>query len=448
MWDIEDRSITGLIERYVGLPGEDSAQLERSIPDSVGVIRLRGVRGGSIQDIAYKAVRTYSNFCGDIEYGWQEGNIKTIIFVLPNFCFRDYIDTESTHLNGYRGLGKDLIVVNGDEPIIGDSLSLVHEFRSGKNAWTITENVTEIVDNTPVNRQVDVLKEKSYILGQVFKATDTFRDQLASYCGEKHKDLVENIFFVTSAYTDSSDINSFKSIHIIMKGIYLALGKKNNVPLQKWIENYRRKGAEDYISDLISTQQREKDNLEYEMNSLRKQMDTYFKKLTPIDFFLADQEGILGKINKALIDCEKVKGVKSAYLDNEGSFHMDTDHIYIKHPTTIVTEPGQEVVVPQNLYWDIGRLHITTKKNGKVSIISDTRQVIALGGRAVGHPHVINQNGETCLGEIKLIVLDLINQHHYPTLAGILINFARSVNLDDSAGKTVTSWPTVQLNPS
>lgn len=434
MWDVLGNDLTRFGEVYTPLSEADLSSLHKIIPDNVAMCRVRGLRSKSASGIEHELIRRYFSFCTPIEQG-EKKNVDTIVFVLPGFCFQDYTSTYSTHLGGYRDLDNGRILTNseGMELDLMDSLSLIHEYKSAKNFYPI--------DYCKPNR--------SHTLGYVFGITQKFRDNLVDYCGEAHRTLVPKIFIVTNSYFEKSDIDSFKSLHIIMKGMYKALGIKDSVPLRRWIENYRRQGAKTYLNQLVNEHKSQRSNLIRSIDNLKNQMSDYFRELTPIDFFLRDQEAVLKKINLELVNCEKIKGVKSAYLDGDGSFHMFTEHIYIKQSNSQVVAPGltpEERSQIKDLYWDIGKLHITVKKNGYTYIIGNTRLVAGFGGRMVSHPHVVDQDNGVCLGDIEVVVHDLINRHEYTSLAGILINFARSVNLNDSAGETVRAWPTVQLN--
>lgn len=95
--------------------------------------------------------------------------------------------------------------------------------------------------------------------------------------------------------------------------------------------------------------------------------------------------------------------------------------------------------------YDIGRFRMeiyTSGSNGGIRFFNLTRQGSAGGtGYNTQHPHV-NQSGSPCLGNIKEMVPQLIGEYEYSAVAQLGLQFLKSVNTDDSAGKGIFEfWP-------
>jgi hypothetical protein len=447
MYDISGDGIRHFSYNRADLTAEDFDSISKTLPNNVAIYRKGGMIGNSVRDtveeLAYACARTVRTF-------QQNPELDTLILVCPQFCIGSFDVTKTIHMKGFRDLDKGDIVKPREAHEI-NSLSLLQEFKSGQN-YIRTDKSTD--PETQKVTRTEVFE--SYTLGQVFEANDEFRNIVVQKSREEFRHTIKKIFVVTSSYYEESQISTLKAFHIILKGMYKALDITDSANLKSWVERYRRKGAKNYINGMVNSQKEIKQNLEYEMRSLKTQMNEYFRKLDPIDFFLRNPDTILEKIAEELINCEKLKDVSSAYLDEEGSFHVFTEHIYIKQPTnrtvisrTTTTEKDRVFEnINENYYWDIGKLHITTYRDGKVTIVCNTRQVKGHGDRYIGHPHVTGSDNSVCLGDIKLAVYELINRHDYTALAGLLVNFAKSVNIGDMAGKYIRRWPVIQLNPS
>lgn len=95
--------------------------------------------------------------------------------------------------------------------------------------------------------------------------------------------------------------------------------------------------------------------------------------------------------------------------------------------------------------YDIGRFRMeiyTSGSNGGIRFFNLTRQGTAGGtGYNTQHPHV-NKSGSPCLGNIKEMVPTLIGEYEYSAVAQIGLQFLKSVNTDDSAGRGIFEyWP-------
>lgn len=447
MYDISGDGIMYLSYNRANLTAEDFDVISKSLPNNVAIYRKAGMIGSSVVDTVEDLALTCARLTRTFQ---QNTELDTLILVCPQFLIGNFDIVKTTHLKGFRDLEKG-DVLKPREVYEINSLSLLQEYVSGKNY------IREDVHTDPESgRQTRTEVFESYTLGQVFEVNEEFRNIIVRKSKEESRNVIKKIFIVTSTYYEDSTITTMKALQIILKGMYKALDLTDTTNLKKWVENYRRKGAKNYVSEMVNRQKEEKNTLEHQMRDLKTQMNEYFRKLDPIDFFLRNPDVILDKIAEELVNCEKLRDVSSAYLDEMGSFHVFTEHIYIKHPTnkvviskTTTTEKDRVFEnVNEDYYWDIGKLHITVYRDGKVTIVCNTRQVKGHGGRYIGHPHVTGNDNSVCLGDIKLAVFELINRHDYTALAGLLVNFAKSVNIGDMAGKYIRRWPTVQLSPS
>ena len=92
-------------------------------------------------------------------------------------------------------------------------------------------------------------------------------------------------------------------------------------------------------------------------------------------------------------------------------------------------------------HYDIGEFTIAIDVvRGEITFRNHTRQV-----SGHHHPHIFG-NGGACFGEISAVIPELISRFMLPELATVLVRFLRSVNLQDSAGRTITAWPKVRTS--
>lgn len=94
--------------------------------------------------------------------------------------------------------------------------------------------------------------------------------------------------------------------------------------------------------------------------------------------------------------------------------------------------------------YDIGDIIIGINlTNMEVNFDNITRKVAGFKEGA-SHPHDIG-NGKMCLGELSSFVPQLATEMQFAYLAESLINFANSVNVDDSAGRSIVKWPSTSI---
>jgi hypothetical protein len=77
-----------------------------------------------------------------------------------------------------------------------------------------------------------------------------------------------------------------------------------------------------------------------------------------------------------------------------------------------------------------------------VSIINTKRKVEAFAGQKMNAPHVF-ADGHLCYGNITFGMIEAYKSRNLFDMIMQLIIFLQSANLDDAAGKYLTSWPEV-----
>lgn len=279
------------------------------------------------------------------------------------------------------------------------------------------------------NGVADVVKVRTNSYGEalsiLYKLTEKGKAQLYGSL-----EGIEVYFLFSPIYPDNYDsvVAKLHLIHLALNEI----GVDSRFSLKKMMWLKRDDEQSRFISTIINEYQAKSRELSNEINSLQSKLSQAYRAIFPINDMLQNGNGIKEKIFESIQKARKIGGVKDCYLDKDGKFILDTEHIYI---------PQDE----EGYFWDIGKLTFIVEKTGTTKCENHTRYVEAYGGYSASHPHSITAEHELCLGDISSVVFDLMQRHDYTSLAGILINFGRSVNLNDSAGQYVTKWPTVQL---
>lgn len=152
------------------------------------------------------------------------------------------------------------------------------------------------------------------------------------------------------------------------------------------------------------------------------------RKLEQIESLRVEQTASYGREFDSLI---AVPGVERVEV-SDGVIKVFTEHIYITPDKCADT-------------YDIGKFRMeiyTSGSNGGIRFFNLTRQGTAGGtGYNTQHPHV-NQSGSPCLGNIKEMVPTLIGEYEYSAVAQIGLQYLKSVNTEDSAGKGIFQfWP-------
>lgn len=153
------------------------------------------------------------------------------------------------------------------------------------------------------------------------------------------------------------------------------------------------------------------------------------RKLSQLE---ACKDGELEKYGKEFDSLSAVPGVKDVQV-SDGVIKVFTEHIYI-------TPEGYSDV------FDIGKFRMeifTSGSNGGVKFFNITRKGGG-GGHSnynIHHPHV-DGGGSPCLGNIKELVSQLIGEYEYSAVAQLGLQYLKTVNLNDSAGKGIfNAWP-------
>ncbi|MCO6500487.1 MAG: hypothetical protein J5I47_08940 [Vicingus serpentipes] len=97
--------------------------------------------------------------------------------------------------------------------------------------------------------------------------------------------------------------------------------------------------------------------------------------------------------------------------------------------------------------FDIGNIMIKVNLNtSEVYFDNLTQRRQGVFHSRASHPHDASSDGSCrmCLGEIAYYIPELIADLELSALTELLLNYARSVNIADVAGKTVFYWPTLE----
>lgn len=155
------------------------------------------------------------------------------------------------------------------------------------------------------------------------------------------------------------------------------------------------------------------------------------RKLSQIESLRSDQTASYGREFDSLA---AVPGVEDVQV-SDGVVKVFTEHIYITPDGCADT-------------FDIGKFRMeiyTSGANGGIRFFNLTRQGTG-GDYNTNHPHV-KKNGSPCLGNISEMVPTLIGEYEYSAVAQIGLQYLKSVNTGDSAGKGIFNcWPKVEKN--
>ncbi len=116
---------------------------------------------------------------------------------------------------------------------------------------------------------------------------------------------------------------------------------------------------------------------------------------------------------------------------------------HVKYDQGMIFVFTERIAVNLNEYvYDIGEFLIAIGTGGSyIKIYNQTKQISSfLVGRVTNHPH-IDQAGNPCLGTIKEIIPRYIARREFAALLDILYNYLKSVDPDDTWGKSIAYWP-------
>lgn len=136
---------------------------------------------------------------------------------------------------------------------------------------------------------------------------------------------------------------------------------------------------------------------------------------------------------QALLDNRHVE----ALMIRDEVLHVHTDNIQIK--TDLPDNLSRTGEKEKDVTFNIGKFDISIPLNGgSVSFRNKTRTIRT--GFGLHHPH-IDASGNPCLGTASESIPQLIAQFEFAAVAQLCIAYLQHVNLADSAGSGITSWP-------
>jgi hypothetical protein len=158
------------------------------------------------------------------------------------------------------------------------------------------------------------------------------------------------------------------------------------------------------------------------------------RKMEQLETTRVGQEESYGREFDLLLQVPGVEDVQTA----DGVIKIFTEHIFI--------EIGEGAYMGE--VYDIGKFRMeiyTSGSNGGIRFLNLTRRGKGggTGSYNIHHPHV-NSGGEPCLGNIKEMIPNLLGEYEYSAIAQIGLQFLKSVNPNDSAGRGIfDAWPLV-----
>ncbi len=180
--------------------------------------------------------------------------------------------------------------------------------------------------------------------------------------------------------------------------------------------------------DKISSGKTEIEKLQQQLSRKIREVSGAERKLEQME---KTRDGQLESYGREFDSLTAVPGVEDVQVA-DGVIKVFTENIEI-------TPDGHDVT------FDIGKFRMevyTSGTNGGIRFFNITRK--GAGGYNnynIHHPHVSSE-GIPCLGNIGEIVPQLIGEYEYSAVAQLGLQFLKTVNLDDSAGRGIfDAWP-------
>lgn len=128
---------------------------------------------------------------------------------------------------------------------------------------------------------------------------------------------------------------------------------------------------------------------------------------------------------------------------HEKTINVFTKMIYINHDNVKyrIGEFRIEMFVNGHNDYYVKFFNLTNKGQGPgANPTREFRDSVPASGYNMHHPHV-SSDGIPCLGNIATAIPQLIGEYQYAVAAIIAIQFLKSVNAEDSAGRGIYFWP-------
>lgn len=176
---------------------------------------------------------------------------------------------------------------------------------------------------------------------------------------------------------------------------------------------------------------------ENEISSLQARIASVAEKIEIQNAEISAIENMVdGSISKIISELEKisdVNGVKSIDLCSDigqGVISFTTETIYIK------CQGRRYLIGDFRVYINLNDCTLRFE-----NLDPDLRRRSAWGD-GCHHPHISN-TGTACLGNVSQDLAAAFKDHKFAYIALVAINYLRSVNLNDVAGKHIEEWPIV-----
>ena len=225
------------------------------------------------------------------------------------------------------------------------------------------------------------------------------------------------------------------AVKYLLQGVASAFGEYPYQPFEFDCEPVS--DVDERIKDLVRSLTEKSADKERELkrtiDSYRREMAAKYKKLREVQYIMAGYENASDL--KAQMEIA-VQNPHVAWIDIQ-----DGNIVFMMTDITIMN-PKDDTIR------DIGNIVVTVRpEDSKVFFDNVTRKCRGIGTVNSSHPHdASGGDGEMCLGEISHAVPQLVSEFEIAPLTELLVNFAKSVNIEDSAGKYIREWPLVEQN--
>lgn len=252
------------------------------------------------------------------------------------------------------------------------------------------------------------------------------------YLPNKLDEVKFPIAFIYYDFFESGfDENKEVAFKYLVEYITYSLVKKVKKP--KWKDNLNVPDLSNKIGDLFLKRTREIDSkislTTANIEGLEKKMLQEYKALNEYLF-----------LKKGYSNTEELIRQINLINKNPDVYWVDINSNYLMFLTSRIEI--ETIIEDENKRFDIGNLLIKVDiLNGEVYFENVSQRAKGISTTFSSHPHDSSSgSGKMCLGEIRHFVPKLISEMELATLTQLLINFARSVNVLDGAGKHITEW--------
>jgi len=199
--------------------------------------------------------------------------------------------------------------------------------------------------------------------------------------------------------------------------------------ISKYFENDKetiKKTAKFFVENEINSLTNKYDNILEELNDCYKRIEELSKEVKNISIKINALQN--SDLSKEIKEIENIKNIPDV------AHVVPAFRYIIVYTNSIVSYPieGEKYV--------FGKYKIT------IDIINNNIKILNLTSprdaywKPSQHPHV-DSNGKACWGTLAETIATLLIEKEYSTLVSIVIEFLKTVNLEDIAGRYYKEWP-------